>query len=87
MSVANNSNKKQSNITQTLMISLKKNRIVESPHKKKTSFLELFFDLAIVFVFTTLSSRFADYMGISPKIFIGENDSVEVTHAEIGLFY
>lgn len=81
------SNQKQSNITQTLMISLKKNRIVESPHKKKTSFLELFFDLAIVFVFTTLSSRFADYMGISPKIFIGESDSVEVTHAEIGLFY
>lgn len=74
-------------ITQTIALSFKKNRILEAPHKKKTTFLELFFDLAIVFVFTALSGRFADYLGISPKTFIGEEHYIEVSHAEVGLLF
>lgn len=74
-------------ITQTLMVSLKKNRLIEAPHKKKTTFLELLFDLAVVFVFSMLSSKFAEYIGISPKSFIGGDENLEVSHSEIGLFY
>lgn len=74
-------------ITQTLLVSLKKNRLIEAPHKKKTTFLELLFDLAVVFVFATLSSKFAEYIGISPVGFIGGDESLKVSHAEIGIIY
>lgn len=71
--------------TNTIQFSIKRNSFRENIKDKRTTFLELFFDLAIVFVFALLAHNFSTFMGVSPYTLEGEPSSEVVEFQSIGL--